>query len=315
VVADTTDWRIEQGIQAAVQVWPHLLVGGEDSTWLESKMRAIAPQLGAAAGMSLPRTCSTTVEYAILARLLIEEQQLDPSVGKTGKYASKYHPQGSMKSIAIPSARSSRPLTVGEIQANWIDNNLLDTLLIKYAVDKKNPIPVLEDCIDTLMRATATKSATDSLSVQLQSLMNDIFIDCEDASQVVIAVQNESELSVAQQLLPSMDVSTLDALQPRSPSALIVGTDQQIIQALCDSDEASGVHYVGSNWAVMQSIRRRMVDNYPNLSLSIASWTCDDSQQNQAGMDPYIGVVRSDEVSEMLSARIVVNSKPSSASS
>jgi hypothetical protein len=252
-----------------------------------------------------------------LARLLIEEQQLDPSVGKTGKYASKYHPQGSMKSIAIPSARSSRPLTVGEIQANWIDNNLLDTLLIKYAVDKKNPVPVLEECIATLLSATAADppAATDSSSFKLQSLMNDVLVDREDASQVVIAVPNESELSVAQQLLPSMRVSTLDTLQPRSPSALVVGTDQQIIQALSDSKEGSGVHYVGSSWAVVQNIRRRMVDDYPNLSLSLASWTCDDSQQNQAGMDPFVGMVTSDEVLEMLSARIIANPKPSSASS
>jgi hypothetical protein len=283
IVADTTNWRMVQGIKAALHVWPFLddKSGGiGDSTWLRNKMRAVAPHLG-----GLEQHLS--VEYALLARLLLEEQQLDPSVGKSGKYASKFHPQGP-KSIAIPSARSSRPLTVGEIQANWREN-LLDTLLVRYAVDKKNPVPILQLCIDQL-----------EILPSRNSLVCEAIEDSACHFPLAIAVPRESELPMATNMLPSLHAATAENLH--SSSCFMVGSERSILQDLCK--EHSEVRFVGSNWATLQKVKQ-LVDLYPHLSISLAAWTTSVAQQNQAAMDPIIRVVTEDEFLESLSARIV----------
>ena len=90
IVLDTTEWRIQQGIQAAVNTWPYLLsnLRSNDNEWLVNKMAALAHIMTTHVG------ASPTCDYALLARLLLEEQELDRrrSVGKTGKYASRFHP-------------------------------------------------------------------------------------------------------------------------------------------------------------------------------------------------------------------------------
>ncbi len=93
-----------------------------------------------------------TCDYALLARLLLEEQQLDQnkSVGKKGKYASKYHPRKDSLSPqdCSTSSSGSRPLTVGEIEVNWSDGACLsETLLTRYNVNGKNPLNVLQTYI------------------------------------------------------------------------------------------------------------------------------------------------------------------------
>ena len=67
IVSDTTSWRMEQGIEAALRLWPFLRDdkssdGIGDSTWLRNKVQAVAPYLG---GLE----CSRSVEYALLVRL------------------------------------------------------------------------------------------------------------------------------------------------------------------------------------------------------------------------------------------------------
>lgn len=285
VVADTVDWRIEQGIQAAHEVWPSELLPlsttttTDDATWLRNKMKAVAPYLK-----------GTSYEYALLARMLLEEQQLDPSVGKRGKYASKFHPQGSMKSIAIPSARSSRPLTVGEIQANWIDN-LLDTLTVKYSIDRKNPVPILQNCISELNNVEP--------SPEPHPLIIDAIRDCP--SQVIVTVPSASEAELASSMLPELHVATsIEDVTDAAASIVVVGADHQVLQHLCETQAVR--NYVGANWASLQKTRRFAS---PQLLLSLASWTSSATQQNQANMDPAFNVVTQQEVLEMTSARIV----------
>jgi hypothetical protein len=88
VVLDTRDLRIHQGIQAAVDTWPHLsdLVLGNDTSWILNKMKALAHCMTTHVGYS--HSC----DYAFLARLLLEEQLLDEgrSSGQKGKYASRF---------------------------------------------------------------------------------------------------------------------------------------------------------------------------------------------------------------------------------
>ena len=110
-VSATTEWRISQGIDAAFSVWPELKesdVIADGDGWLRNKMWAVSSAMVSRPG------CSLSCDYALLARLLIEEQELDQgrSNGCSGKYGSKFHPQTS--SPPVPPrrvSRSSRPLT------------------------------------------------------------------------------------------------------------------------------------------------------------------------------------------------------------
>ena len=110
-VAQTIEYRIDAGIDLAFAAWPHLkeLVvianaeayqnisngasnhssgsGSWKHEWLRNKMRSLSHVLVARPGVSL------TCDYALLARLLMEEQELDGSRsnGSQGKYGSKFH--------------------------------------------------------------------------------------------------------------------------------------------------------------------------------------------------------------------------------
>lgn len=171
-IADTTEWRISQGIDLALRTWPHLndseVVSGskdhEDMRWLRNKMKAVSSVLTARPGAGL------ACDYALMARLLIEEQKLDEgrSNGNTGKYASKFHPQATNTSEEERCSASfgtnqqgSRPLTVGEILVNWNKGGCLaDTVLTRYHVNFKDPIPVLQQNLLALEREKASNIGT-----------------------------------------------------------------------------------------------------------------------------------------------------------
>ncbi|CAJ1966729.1 unnamed protein product [Cylindrotheca closterium] len=149
-VLDTVEHRSQLGLEAALCAWPSLKVEKEvllqDPTWLLNKLKALSHVLDAPSA-----SFSTTCEFALAARLLLEEQALDEgeSNNKRGKYASKFHPQGieDSPSSAEPSSSSTRPLTVGEIAANW-DDFFRETLQMRYHANYKDPIPVLQSIID-----------------------------------------------------------------------------------------------------------------------------------------------------------------------
>jgi hypothetical protein len=149
-IAETTDWRVSQGIDLAFSVWPRLkrlsvISESDDYDWLRAKMKAVSDVMVSRPGVSL------SCDYALLARLLIEEQQLDEgrSIGSSGKYGSKFHPQQA-KRLTLGD-HSSRPLTVGEISTNWNKGGCLaETLQVKYHIDFENPLPVLQERIAEL---------------------------------------------------------------------------------------------------------------------------------------------------------------------
>jgi hypothetical protein len=148
VAIDMTDWRIQQGIRAALDAWPHLLdFVKQDQKWLRNKMTALSHV------MTRRPQFSPSCDYAILTRLLLEEQSLDAgrSTGKTGKYASRFHPSSSDNSVASTRGRAagSRPLTVGEIEVNWCDGACLsETLMTRYNIHGQNPLIILQKCIN-----------------------------------------------------------------------------------------------------------------------------------------------------------------------
>ena len=175
---DTRDWRIQQGIQAAIDTWPHLTdllsFENDDTTWLRNKMKALSHCMTSHVGYS--QTC----DYALLARLLLEEQELDEgrSSGKTGKYASRFHPSISTGESVVAESSSntnessnsngSRPLTVGEIEVNWSDGACLsETLLARYNVDKKNPLAAIQASIERQCKVEKVSECSFYLHVAL----------------------------------------------------------------------------------------------------------------------------------------------------
>ncbi|KAG7372767.1 hypothetical protein IV203_018910 [Nitzschia inconspicua] len=159
---------IQLGIAAAFTVWPHLQqqCDMEDLDWLYNKLTAIStvlPSPTTTTQTTTPTSTTTVVyhlscEYALATRLFIEEQTLDQnlSTGKRGKYAIKYHPRKETTKTKTTNLNNgnynpgTRPLTVGEVSVNWRDS-LRDTLLIKYHIDRRSPLPILQSAITKIL--------------------------------------------------------------------------------------------------------------------------------------------------------------------
>lgn len=163
-IASNARERCRLCLGIALDVWPNLCYtlgtqntsgttgnddGDEQWTWVLNKMEALI------AAMSNDGTdkdgLSVMVDLVMLARVILEEQRLDDgrNSGRGGKYGGKYHPQQQQQKMpSSPTPVGSRPLTVGEIAANWLDGgHLRDTVRVKYNVDKKDPFPIIRQHI------------------------------------------------------------------------------------------------------------------------------------------------------------------------
>ena len=147
-LVDTVKWRTTQGLAICRHVWPDLeiLLQNDDKQWLYNKVRALHHVLQIDDAQYSP-----AVEYALLIRLLLEEQELDEgrSNGSRGKYGSKFHPAAGAASMEEPSfnKRQQRPLTVGEIAANW-QETLREAVFIRYYREEgKNPLDLLQKAV------------------------------------------------------------------------------------------------------------------------------------------------------------------------
>ena len=196
ILAPTAHFNAKIAIEAALLTWPEELLSPssssvaellEDRTWLLNKMKALS---------HLSMSEANGIERVMLARLLIEEQVLDQlrSVGKSGKYASKFHPRSMSDSNAsndIENLNGSRPLTVGEISANWEDT-LRETLRIRYNVNKKDPFPVMLANLLTVLEQSTNDSicVNDAILYALSECPGDVHILLSSETQCDIAVKH-----------------------------------------------------------------------------------------------------------------------------
>jgi hypothetical protein len=292
LLSESLEWRIDQGINAAKHVWPFLVppdvtFDGIQTTedeevvdnllWLRNKMRAIVPYLGGLRVEEYETSISPTVEYAILARLLLEEQRLDPSIGRRGKYASQFHPQQGLRSIAIPSMQGTRPLTVGEIQVNWIDT-ILETLLVKYAIDRQNPIPVIQKCIDQ-------QNILPPNNMKICNAIQD------SKHQTIILASCQSELSMVRNLVPNLPIKTLETVD--NTSCILSGHSLPTIRVLCEKQPKTPVVFITSDFMSMKR-SHGILHMHPNLKLIMA--TTDPWHKSHIEMDPKISLLAEDEL-------------------
>ena len=133
---------------------------------------------------------------------MVQEQQLAPqAAGSTGKYASIYHPseqeyqslvKGMGKSPVFrttsSNSRGTRPLTMGELQANWREQDLVEVLRTKFPIvngkKKQDPLPVLSEAATTYYAQHANLAARDAALVAAFSYTHrPVVITAHDSDQ------------------------------------------------------------------------------------------------------------------------------------
>jgi len=142
-LASMTEFKSKIAIRAALKVWPsmHSVVeelglkpfdnaSCDDYSWLIQKLGALSSITQQGDSPDEMLGC----DEVLLVRMLLEEQLLDAgrSSGRGGKYGGKFHPSKSNStSVGEKSTVGSRPLTVGEIFANWSE--------LRYVTHNKYP--------------------------------------------------------------------------------------------------------------------------------------------------------------------------------
>lgn len=221
VIADTLEWRAYSAIQVALDIWPSLqqhLNHNNDSQWLVNKMKALLPDT-----LSSGPEGMSGIDAVLLVRLLLEEQLLDggKSNGCRGKYGGKYHPSSTLQEVENEnnhdfaeeeeedneSSTSSRPLTVGEISANWNQGALIkDTLRVKYHVNYQDPIPIIENAMlmysqRNTTSQTETKQITHMVTPKTNDLILDAILDSQQHASIVILAGHETHIPFIQTIL------------------------------------------------------------------------------------------------------------------
>ncbi len=143
-LASMSEYKSRTAIQAALEVWPSLLTvveelgmkpfdisaNNDDYSWLIRKLGALSSITQQGDSPDEMLGC----DEVLLTRMLLEEQLLDDgrSGGRGGKYGGKFHPEKRTSTSSGPQPNvGSRPLTVGEIFANWQE--------LRYVTHNKYP--------------------------------------------------------------------------------------------------------------------------------------------------------------------------------
>jgi hypothetical protein len=330
---DSIEHRSNLGIETALVAWPHLKYINEDllkdQTWLRNRLLALAHVL------------NDTREFAIAARMLLEEQALDEgeSNNKRGKYASKYHPQGMNDSNSTAatskssSSSSTRPLTVGEISANW-DTSLRETLLIKYHCNYKEPMRILQKIIDerldevqdmtlpTLYREVAHIAS----SPRFKHSRMIVTATPSDQKMIEASLKHDninyvvaSSTSQAFEALASSPYYYRDRCsdEKEDPTIIILKQEKkssEIILDLLQQAKEGTLIVIDSSWNRLESNVNLFGDSIPRnenignsvvqdtqLSLNLAEWTKPDpTQAAQATMSPWTDIIGWEKLQELL---------------
>ena len=319
-LADTRDWRIQVALEAARRAWPTEMEDAwqtydlwneynndNDKTnhWLNNKLKAISHVLSDAAAITNTNTIdktsqteeeyvysSTTCEYALAARMILEEQDLDAgqSTGQRGKYASRFHPQQQQQQQQSPRRRyrTSRPLTVGEIAANWNEGGLIrEAVRMRYHCDYRDPVPVLQSRIeDIILRKeddgwNMPMPQVDPLvggivrafskACQLGS-MNSLHTNSQKGQpKLIVTVGHWSDLDTAQISLENAAIScrkvgsAKEALQQNgnNPIPILVQSGDCIRDIVHMSPSGSTIYVIDSCWNALQQAIPLFGDSIP----------------------------------------------------
>jgi hypothetical protein len=327
-VADTVPWRIRAGVDAAWNTWPEImpvdddLLSWEDSShnWLQNKLSALSHVFSSTDSEDFSLTC----EYALAARLSLEEQELDNgnSNGKRGKYSRRFHPQGEGEEERGRGprghTRSSRPLTVGEVAANW-EETIRDTVRTRYHCNYKDPLPILQNHVESLIETDGLRYPIPTMDPMVCEALS----AC--AGTVLLTVGHSSELAIAGSSLEQakMDYQSVESVQEgiecKSQVALMLKSKDTVSQAITNAPVDSTIYVFDSSWHALQKEVLLFGDYIPRqgvgrclqpdrrLSLCLAKWATntDPAQHSAATMNPWTRLVSLSEFTELVSARVI----------
>jgi hypothetical protein len=343
-LADTREWRASAALSVAQAVWPEtreklaqLNQSPASLSWLHNKLAALSHVICS------DGDASVTCEYALAVRLLVDEQQLDQgrSRGRTGKYASKFHPRKNLEETLrrrraddkddAPST-GSRPLTVGEIAANWNEGGMIrDTLLVRYHCDRKFPLPVLQQALDQHLCTNSRLFDSDHQRPKILPEVLEALLSAAKYRNVLVTVRHASDLPMAVETLacvgvPCRIVPSLCDVQLRGVSVLVQtkSTVQDILEA---APMGTHVYVLSSCWTSLRKeifhygddvpVRRRDRPDQPQplvgptefgtmLCLGYAQWAPNThpSLHSAATMNPWTTLVSLQELEELLSFQI-----------
>ena len=192
ILASSARQRSYMAICVALVVWPTLELNMQElgmnakqfncaninsdiddsCEWLIQKLSALASitQQGNNADSMLG------CDSVLLTRLLLEEQLLDGgrSNGRGGKYGGKFHPTLSLEdnepSKEGRSKVGSRPLTVGEIYANWKELRDVTCMRYPYIEERSDGIPMMKDPVSEIRRELLKQSYSSMDHSEMQTL-------------------------------------------------------------------------------------------------------------------------------------------------
>jgi hypothetical protein len=308
-LVDSVSYRIDAGIDTACRVWPHLqddLEQFQETSWLQNKLLALSHVLSPSCGVSL------TCEFALAVRLLLEEQKLDQgkSVGKTGKYASRFHPkeqQGDnndnsnnlskdeIETEVYNNFRGTRPLTVGEIQTNWKQGGMIrDSLLVKYAVKQpdgkyQHPLVALQEACTLLATEKEGQEKAPRLGTSMASALKELIH--EDNSSLLITLHDRADLelvkaSLAVSGLPNVeliDEASVDSMcsgmkSDQDSLRIVISTEQLPMQLLQSLPKDSTLYVLDSYLDTLQQHVRLFGDYIPRTASGVARTIVPDKQ-------------------------------------
>jgi hypothetical protein len=226
-IVDCLPYYTQLGMDAARTVWPHLndLCDDNDLGWVENKLAAISHILSPPSP-SMANQHHPACEYALATRLILEEQALDQnqSTGKSGKYAKRFHPREELPLSRVaekgrvdddddhddvssstnneyrPSV-STRPLTVGELAANWRDS-IRETLQVRYRRESNDPIQDLDAVIHESIRELLHRAQTSPQSTPIVQLFPQTrFALSNTVRKVLIQTRHDTDCEILLQSL------------------------------------------------------------------------------------------------------------------
>jgi hypothetical protein len=343
-LADTREWRASTALSVAQTVWPEtrekLAQLNQSSTslsWLHNKLAALSHVFCS------DGNASVTCEYTLSARLLIDEQQLDQgrSSGRTGKYASKFHPRKNLKEPLrrrrvgdkddAPST-GNQPLTVGEISANWNEGGMIrETLLVRYHCNRKFPLPALQQALDQHLCTTNRLFDSDRPRPKILPEVKESLLSAAKDRSILVTVRHASDLPMAVETLacagvPCRIAPSLYDVQLLGVSVL-VQTKSTVRDILEAAPMGTRVYVLSSCWTSLRKevlhygddvpVRRRDRPDQPQplvgpteygtmLCLGYAQWAPNThpSLHSAATMNPWTTLVSLQELEELLSFQI-----------
>lgn len=315
---DRVESNIYSAVDLAIEIWKmeeDVKLLGKD--WMFNKMMALA------------HLCFDPYEALLLAKLIVEEQRIDKgnSVGKRGKYASRFHPRyiasrdnNDDKLVeTMKNEIGSRPLTVGEISANWTPE-FVETLEVRYRLEGgKEPLRKMVQHL--FVQPVAKNSRTDAfIQPNVIPLVDSALTSLGSSNKCYVLLRNYGEdLEMAEKHFQSIEtiVEFVELINEKETQVQMI---ERVLERVTDKTSVYVVHchlntllatkdrilgYNSDSPSLFGTKCRLDREREIMLSLLLASWSKYNglTQSDTALMDPWLNVLNELQLKELTSAK------------